>query len=138
MVRALRRKKREGQLERSFATAEIQEMLDVLGFASVILGPGNRIDYFSPSAAALGVIRDEKLVGDEFLSLLRKARRTKLPQDAQIEMPRGPIGEGTRKLSVNVHYLADYDSVIATFTDESEAERIDAVRRDFVANISHE
>jgi two-component system sensor histidine kinase SenX3 len=53
-------------------------------------------------------------------------------------MPRGPIGEGTRKLSVNVHYLADYDSVIATFTDESEAERIDAVRRDFVANISHE
>ena len=58
MVRALRRKKREGQLERSFATAEIQEMLDVLGFASVILGPGNRIDYFSANAAALGVIRD--------------------------------------------------------------------------------
>ena len=138
MVRSLRRKKREGQLERSFATAEIQEMLDVLGFASVILGPGNRIDYFSASAAALGVIRDEKLVGDQFLSLLRKARRTKLPQEAQIEMPRGPIGEGTRKLSVSVHYLADYDSVIATFTDESEAERIDAVRRDFVANISHE
>ncbi len=138
MVRALRRKKREGQLERSFATAEIQEMLDVLGFASVILGPGNRIDYFSASAAALGVIRDEKLVGDEFISLLRKARRTKLPQDAQIEVPRGPIGEGTRKLSVHVHYLSDYDSLIATFNDESEAERIDAVRRDFVANISHE
>jgi two-component system sensor histidine kinase SenX3 len=53
-------------------------------------------------------------------------------------MPRGPIGEGTRKLSVHVHYLSDYDSLIATFNDESEAERIDAVRRDFVANISHE
>jgi two-component system sensor histidine kinase SenX3 len=113
-------------------------MLDVLGLASVILGPGNRIDYFSPSAITLGVIREEKLVGDAFLSLLRKARRTKLPQSSQIEMPRGPIGEGTRKLSVHAHYLADYDSIIVTFTDESEAERIDAVRRDFVANISHE
>ena len=138
MVRALRRKKYESQLEHSIATSEVQEMLDVLGTASLIVGPGNRIDYFSASAVALGVIRDEKLVGESFLSLLRKARRTKLPQVAQIEVPRGPIGEGTRKLSVHVHYLAEYDSLIATFTDESEAERIDAVRRDFVANISHE
>jgi len=138
MVRALRRKKYESQLEHSIATSEVQEMLDVLGTASLIVGPGNRIDYFSASAVALGVIRDEKLVGESFLSLLRKARRTKLPQVAKIEVPRGPIGEGTRKLSVHVHYLAEYDSLIATFTDESEAERIDAVRRDFVANISHE
>jgi two-component system sensor histidine kinase SenX3 len=138
MVRALRRKKYESQLERSIATTEVQEMLDVLGTASLIVGPGNRIDYFSTSAVSLGVIRDEKIVGEAFLSLLRKARRTKLPQVAQIEVPRGPIGEGTRKLSVHVHHLSDYDSLIATFTDESEAERIDAVRRDFVANISHE
>jgi two-component system sensor histidine kinase SenX3 len=138
MVRALRRKKYEGRLESSFATKEVQEMLDVLGLASVILGPGNRIDYFSASAVSLGVIRDEKLVGDSFLSLLRKARRTKLPQVAQIEVPRGPIGEGTRKLSVSVNFLAAHDSLVVTFTDESEAERIDAVRRDFVANISHE
>lgn len=138
MVRALLRKRIENNLEQSFATTEVREMLDVLGLASVILGPGNRIDYFSPSAITLGVIREEKLVGDAFLSLLRKARRTKLPQSSQIEMPRGPIGEGTRKLSVHAHYLANYDSIIVTFTDESEAERIDAVRRDFVANISHE
>lgn len=138
MVRALRRKKYESHLDSSFATKEIQELLDVLGLASVILGPGNRIDYFSPGAIALGVIRDEKIVGDAFLSLLRKVRRTKLPQSAQIEVPRGPIGEGTRKLSVKANYLFDYDSLVVTFTDESEAERIDAVRRDFVANISHE
>lgn len=138
MVRALLRKKYENQSEQSFATKEVQEMLDVLGLASVILGPGNRIDYFSPSASTLGVIRDEKLVGDSILEILRKARRTKLPQIAQIEIPRGPIGEGTRKLSLNANYILEYDTVVITFTDESEAERIDAVRRDFVANISHE
>ncbi len=130
--------RKESSLEHSFATSEVQELLDVLGLASVILGPGNRIDYFSPAALSLGVIRDEKLVGDSFLALLRKARRTKLPQSGQIELPRGPIGEGVRKLSVDIHYLSNHDSLVITFTDESEAERIDAVRRDFVANISHE
>jgi two-component system sensor histidine kinase SenX3 len=138
MVRALKRKKYENRPEQSFATREVQEMLDVLGLASVILGPGNRIDYFSQSAIALGVIRDEKLVGDSILEVIRKARRTKLPQSAQIELPRGPIGEGTRKLAIQATFISDYDSVVITFTDESEAERIDAVRRDFVANISHE
>ncbi len=138
MVRALKRKKYEIRPEQSFATREVQEMLDLLGLASVILGPGNRIDYFSQSAIALGVIRDEKLVGDSILEIIRKARRTKLPQSAQIELPRGPIGEGTRKLAIQATLISDYDSVVITFTDESEAERIDAVRRDFVANISHE
>lgn len=138
MVRALKRKKYENRPEQSFATREVQEMLDVLGLASVILGPGNRIDYFSQSAIALGVVRDEKLVGDSILEVIRKARRTKLPQSAQIELPRGPIGEGTRKLAIQATFISDYDSVVITFTDESEAERIDAVRRDFVANISHE
>jgi two-component system sensor histidine kinase SenX3 len=132
------RKRYESHLEQSFAKKEVQELLDVLGLASVILGPGNRIDYFSSGAISLGVIRDEKLVAEPILEILRKARRTKLPQSAQIEMPRGPIGEGTRKLSVNAHFIFDYDSIVVTFTDESEAERIDAVRRDFVANISHE
>lgn len=138
MGRVLKRKKYESQSEQTFATKEVQELLDVLGLACVIIGPGNRIDYFSQGASALGVIREEKLVGDSIVDILRKARRTKLPQTAQIEMPRGPIGEGTRKLSIQADYLSSHDSVVITFTDESEAERIDAVRRDFVANISHE
>jgi two-component system sensor histidine kinase SenX3 len=138
MMRALRRKKYENYLNQSFASGEVQELLDALGLASIILGPGNRIDYFSADAVTLGVVRDDKLVGDALLNLIRKVRRTKLAQTAQIEMPRGPIGEGVRKLSVQVNYFFDYDSIVATFTDESEAERIDAVRRDFVANISHE
>ena len=138
MVRALRRKKSLEGFEITFATREVQNVLDLLDEASVVFGPGNRIDYFSDSAVTLGIIRDEKVVGDSLLSLVRKVRRTRLPQISTIEVPRGPIGEGTRKLSAHVNFIEGYDSVIATFTDESEAERMDAVRRDFVANISHE
>jgi two-component system sensor histidine kinase SenX3 len=39
---------------------------------------------------------------------------------------------------VKVNLLTEHGVTVAFFSDESEAERIDAVRRDFVANISHE
>lgn len=138
MVRALRRKKSSEKLEQGFATPEVQAILNSLDFASVIFGLGDRIEYFSNTSITLGVMRDEKLIADSVLPLVRKARRTGLVQSGNIEVPRGPIGEGVRKLSVNVTYFANHDATIAIFTDESEAERIDAVRRDFVANISHE
>ena len=132
------RKKISDNFETSIATREAKEVLDTLDLASVIFGPGNRIEYFSDSAVTLGILRDEKVMADSLMNLVRKVRRNKLPQVATIDVPRGPIGEGTRKLSAHVNFLEGYDSVIATFNDESEAERIDAVRRDFVANISHE
>ena len=138
MVRALRRKKSLADFERDFATPEVQEILGSLEFASVIFGPGDRIEYFSVQAVTLGVIRDEKLVATSLLDLVRKARRTGLSQAGNIEVPLGPIGEGMRKLSVKATYFKNHDATFTILTDESEAERIDAVRRDFVANISHE
>ena len=137
MVRALRRKK--GLAENlAFATPEVQEILGALDFASVIFTAGDRIEYYSSSAVTLGVIRDEKLIATSVLNLVRKARRTGLPQNGNIEVPRGPIGEGVRKLSAEATFFDNHDATLVIFQDESEAERVDAVRRDFVANISHE
>lgn len=138
MVRALRRKKSLTENELDFATPEVQKVLETLEIASVIFAAGDRIEYYSTSAVTLGVIRDEKLVASTVLNLVRSARRTGLPQTGRIEVPRGPIGEGTRELSASVTYFKSRDISFVVFTDESEAERIDAVRRDFVANISHE
>ncbi len=138
MVRALRRKKVSNESELDFATPEVQEILANLDFASVIFAAGDRIEYYSNSAVTLGVIRDEKLVATSVLNMVRKARRTGLEQAGHIEVPRGPIGEGTRQLSAKATYFKNHDATFVVFTDESEAERVDAVRRDFVANISHE
>ena len=136
---SLRKKNRtDSPANGAFVTSQVQELLDVLDIASVVLAPGEVPIYFSQNAVTLGVIRDEKLVGDELLALIRTVRRSGKSQSGEIEIPRGPIGEGTRKLSVDVNYLQNRDVTVAFFSDESEADRIDAVRRDFVANISHE
>jgi two-component system sensor histidine kinase SenX3 len=117
---------------------DVKELLRVIDTASVILAPGEFPLYYSPASLTLGVIRDEKIVGEELIALLRVVRRTGVAQNGVIEIPRGPIGEGTRRLSVKVTTLGETELLLALLRDESEAERIDAVRRDFVANISHE
>ena len=69
---------------------------------------------------------------------MRVVRRKHSRQTGVIELPRGPIGEGRHELTVNVIPLTENDLVLVLLRDESEAQRVDEVRRDFVANISHE
>jgi two-component system sensor histidine kinase SenX3 len=65
-------------------------------------------------------------------------RRTHNQQVGKIDFPRGPIGEGKHELTVKVLPLTKDDLVLVLVSDESEAQRVHDVRRDFVANISHE
>jgi two-component system sensor histidine kinase SenX3 len=65
-------------------------------------------------------------------------RRTSETRRGSIEIARGPIGEGKRELRVSVAPLTEDGLILVLVSDESEARRIDAVRRDFVANVSHE
>lgn len=93
--------------------------------------------FQSPGIAKLNIVRDTRLVGDEILAIVRAARRTEKPHQGIIEIPRGPIGQGRRKIKIAVTALDD-DLVLILVNDESEKSRVDAIRRDFIANISHE
>ena len=53
-------------------------------------------------------------------------------------MPRGPIGDGTHDLLVRVTPIGSDGLIVILIFDDSEMRRLDAIRRDFVANISHE
>jgi two-component system sensor histidine kinase SenX3 len=86
----------------------------------------------------MGLIKDGRLQSPELIALIRAVRRTGQAQTGKIEIPRGPIGEGMRDLTVKVIALSHSDQIIVLVSDESEAERVHEVRRDFVANISHE
>jgi two-component system sensor histidine kinase SenX3 len=55
-----------------------------------------------------------------------------------MELPRGPIGAGTHNLLVRVTTIGDAGLIAILIFDDSEMRRLDAIRRDFVANISHE
>jgi two-component system sensor histidine kinase SenX3 len=92
----------------------------------------------STSVENINVFRDGGLLTPEILAIVRAVRRTSTPHLGKLDLPRGPIGEGVRELTIKVVKLQDFDYILILISDESEAQRVHEVRRDFVANISHE
>ena len=105
--------------------------------STIVLAPGEVPIYYSNSAITLGIIKNEQIVPENLLALFRSVRRSGQSQEGEIEIQRG-IGEGVHQLAVRVTQFGNQGFLLAIFNDNSEAARIDAVRRDFVANISHE
>ena len=91
----------------------------------------------SPAAYAFGLVRDDRLVAPELLELARKVRRDGEIREVELELPRGPLGGGTLAVQARVAPLGS-THVLLLVEDRTEARRVDAVRRDFVANVSHE
>jgi two-component system sensor histidine kinase SenX3 len=105
---------------------------------AIILAPGEVTLFATEGIDKLGLHRDGRLQSPELIALIRVVRREGLAQTGKIEIPRGPIGEGIRDLTVKVLPLGQDDLILILISDESEAARVHEVRRDFVANISHE
>lgn len=114
------------------------ETLSQLDQDALILAPGEISIHATDGIEKMGIVKDGRLQSPELIALIRVVRRTGQSQTGKIEIPRGPIGEGLRDLTVKVISLSEEDLILVLISDESEAERVHEVRRDFVANISHE
>ena len=135
----IRRRRERAQ---SASTGEIPEgildVLQILDAEYLILAPGEVVVHSSSQTDALNLIRDGRLISNPLLALVRAVRRSNEYQEATVALPRGPIGEGTHDLLVRVSPLGELGLVLVLIFDDSEFRRLDAIRRDFVANISHE
>lgn len=118
--------------------AMLMTTLSQLENEAIVLANGEVPIYVSTGIDKIGLLKDGKIQSPELLATVRVVRRTHAKQVGQIEIPRGPIGEGRHELTVNVIPLTENDLVLVLVSDESESQRVHEVRRDFVANISHE
>lgn len=112
--------------------------LQSLESESLIVVPGEQILFQSPGITNFAIVKDERITSEDLMALIRVARRTNETHRSRIEIARGPIGAGKREFEVSVSPLNEEGMVLVLISDQSEARRIDAVRRDFVANVSHE
>ena len=118
-----------------------QSLLDLLKLfdaENIVLGNGDVVLEHSDGVTTLNIIRDQYLNNEFMLRLVRATRRSGKTQEVTMELPRGPIGAGTHDLLVRVSLLGDDGLIVILIFDDSEMRRLDAIRRDFVANISHE
>jgi two-component system sensor histidine kinase SenX3 len=114
------------------------DLLQAIDAESVVVAPGEIVIYYSNGITNLNLIKDEKIQNIDLLNLVRAVRRSGVLQEATLELPRGPIGAGTHDLLVRVSPLGDEGLIAILIFDDSEIRRLDSIRRDFVANISHE
>jgi two-component system sensor histidine kinase SenX3 len=104
---------------------------------AVIDDDGNAV-LANPAATELGVVR-AGLPDPRIAEAAARAAVSDEPVDVEISPP-GPVPAGRGRPSA-VHAVARSlgdGLVVVAAADESAAQRVEAVRRDFVANVSHE
>jgi len=134
---AARRGQRAVDIVSSDVPDGVDQVIDALESAGVVLDPSNNVVKASPGALAFGLVWNQALVYPELIGLVDRVRRNGDPITEEIHLTRGPIGEANIYLFVRVARLgARYVLLLAE--DRTESYRLDEARRDFVANISHE
>lgn len=116
----------------------IAEVLSALPSSAVVLDSADRVLRASSAARAFGIVRGEELVIGELLSLARKVRRDGVIRETSIEVAVRKFGPDATSFAVRVAPLGGTGLVLVLAEDQTEHRRLEAVRRDFVANISHE
>lgn len=115
----------------------VGEVLSVLRSIAVVLDASDAVVNTSASAVSYGLVRHGELVHSELRHLARQVRRDGMIREAELDLTRGPNTDASAVMRVRVAPLA-VAHVLVLAEDHTQARRVEEVRRDFVANVSHE
>ncbi|CAI3792729.1 sensor histidine kinase [Pseudarthrobacter sp. MM222] len=113
------------------------EVLAAVGRAFVVVDAIDGVVRASPAAYAYGLVRGHTVVHDQVLEMTARVRRDGVILEKQLELPRGPLGQGTIVVQVRAAMIGE-EYILLLADDRTEFTRTEEVRNDFVANVSHE
>ena len=113
----------------------IATVLSVLRSSAVVVGDDDQVLKASAPAYAMGLVRDGALVATELAELVGQVRRDGNIRETELLMSRP--GLSPRHVTARVAPLSSR-LVLALVEDRTRERQVEAVRRDFVANVSHE
>lgn len=115
-------------------SAELTQLLTALPGIIVLVDEHGSVTYLSAQAVPLGLLRGDRLRSSRLRGFIEDVRAARAASSREWDCKRGDERD---EFIVHASPFAD-GSILLTFDDVSEAKRLDAVRRDFVANVSHE
>jgi two-component system, OmpR family, sensor histidine kinase SenX3 len=122
--------------------AGLSAVLGVLSSSAVVIDSHDRVLQASQTARSFGLVQGEELVVGELLALARQVRRDGEIREGEIDISTGGIPSRTTSFAVRVAPLGPGVGggglVLLLVEDQTERRRVEEVRRDFVANTSHE
>ncbi len=125
-------------LRATSAVPGARSVLEALPVAVLVVDVADEVLLGNRAARDLGLIRDGVLAAlPQLRRLVRRTRRSLEPQQADLQMPLAAIGRGPAVLLARATPVGD-GTVAVLLEDVTETRRLEDVRRDFVANVSHE
>lgn len=112
-------------------------VLSVIGRAFVILDDVDGVVRANPASYAYGLVRGHTLVHEELATLVRQVRADGVIAESQYELQRATLGAGQLIVHVRVAPLGE-EYILLLADDRTDITRTEAMRNDFVANVSHE
>jgi two-component system sensor histidine kinase SenX3 len=120
----------------------IASVLSVLSSSAVVVDSEDRVLRASAAARSFGIVKGDRLMVSELAALARQVRRDGEIREAEFEVPVPRLGGRTTTFAVRVAPLSSAVGggglVLVLAEDRTESQRVEQVRRDFVANVSHE
>jgi two-component system sensor histidine kinase SenX3 len=120
----------------------ISSVLAVLLSSAVVLDSDDQVLSSSQAAREFGLVDGDRLAVGELLALARQVRREGKPREGEIDIMTSRFNGRATSFAVRVAPLGpaagDGGLILLLAEDQTESRRVDEVRRDFVANISHE
>jgi two-component system sensor histidine kinase SenX3 len=114
----------------------VAAVLSVLRSSALVVDPDDVVLKATAPTYSMGVVSGERLVDDVLLDLVREVRRDGQIRESELLHPRR-IGVPARHLTVRVTPLGAR-LVLVLLEDRTRERQVEAIRRDFVANVSHE
>jgi two-component system sensor histidine kinase SenX3 len=124
------------EVEEPVVQAGVAAVLSILRSSAVVVDESDHVRKASAPAYAFGLVRGDTVLVPELVDLIAQVRRDGQIRERDIDLP-APDGGFTRTLTARVAPLGAR-LVLALVEDRTRERRVEAVRRDFVANVSHE
>ncbi len=113
----------------------VAAVLSVLRSSALVVDGDDQVLKASAPAIAMGIVRDHAITEGELAELVRQVRRDGQIRETELEMQRP--GMPPRHVTARVAPLSSR-LVLALVEDRTKERRVESIRRDFVANVSHE
>ena len=113
-------------------------VIDALPVALAVLDAAGSVVLANRNAVELGVVRGERLLVAELRELAGEVRRTRTLSEVEVEPTASRLKRLPEAVRVRLVPVDEQGHVALLVEDITEVRRVEAVRRDFVANVSHE
>ena len=117
--------------------AALSQILDVLPDAAAIVDDADRVLASSANCVAMGIVSLDRISPVEVRALNREVHRLSKTQSRDVIIKRNGSRLGEWEARIQISPIDDELSLLIA-QDLSEERRLNDVRRDFVANVSHE